>query len=107
MADEQRVDRARLDKSIDFYAQAIAVDPDSAEAHAGVGEAYRRAIGLSPNDADALSYFASWSWMQGAADDAVIYYRRALQVDPLSLQRAPSKRSRAWASCSGSAVTKN
>jgi len=53
----------------------------------GIGAAYRRAIELNPSDADALSYFASWTWLQGNADEAVVYYRAALAVDPLSLKR--------------------
>jgi TolB-like protein/DNA-binding winged helix-turn-helix (wHTH) protein/Flp pilus assembly protein TadD len=133
VTDEQRVDETKLARAIDYYGQAIAVDPESAEAHArlgkallyqgnvveaephilkaleldpargdtftmlglyywvvretGSGTAYRRAIELSPNDADALSYLASWSWMQGRADEAEELYRRALEVDPLSLVR--------------------
>jgi TolB-like protein/DNA-binding winged helix-turn-helix (wHTH) protein/Tfp pilus assembly protein PilF len=152
VADEQRVDEGKLAKAIDFYAQAIAVDPDSTEAHArlgrmllyqgsvveaephilqaleldpsrgdtfttlglyywavreaGIGAAYRRAIELNPNDADALSYFAAWNWMQGAADEAVIYYRRALEVDPLSLQRyADLAYKLAWAGLRVDAMT--
>jgi serine/threonine-protein kinase len=53
----------------------------------GIGAAYRRAIELNPSDADALSYYASWNWLQGNANEAVAYYRAALEIDPLSLLR--------------------
>ncbi len=53
----------------------------------GIGAAYRRAIELNPSDADALGYYASWAWMQANSDEAVEYYRAALQVDPMSLLR--------------------
>ena len=79
--------------------KALQLDPQRAETFTtlglyywavrepGSGAAYRRAIELNPSDADALSYYASWSWLQGDANQAVVYYRAALQVDPLSLVR--------------------
>jgi TolB-like protein/Tfp pilus assembly protein PilF len=79
--------------------KAVELDPDRGETFAalglyfwltrqeGIGAAYRRALELNPNDADTLSYYASWSWMQGSADAAVDYYRKALEIDPMSLVR--------------------
>jgi TolB-like protein/Tfp pilus assembly protein PilF len=79
--------------------KAVELDPDRGETFAalglyfwltrqeGIGAAYRRALELNPNDADTLSYYASWSWMQGNADAAVEYYRKALEIDPMSLVR--------------------
>ena len=133
VTDQQLVDQTKLQKSIDYYRQAIALDPQSAEAHArlgkvllyqgdvdgaeasifealnldprrseahatlglyywitrqaGIGAAYRRAIELNPNNADALSYYAMWSWHQGESVQSTDYYRLARDVDPMTLLR--------------------
>ncbi len=133
ITDEQVVDEALLERTIELYGQAVEIDPRSAEAQArlgsmllyrgdvtaaephilaavqldpergdtfttlglyywavrqdGSGAAYRRAIELNPSDADALSYYAGWAWLQGDAEEAVVYYRAALLVDPLTLIR--------------------
>ena len=133
VTDKQVVDETKLHKAIDFYRQAIAADPQSAQAHArlgkmllylgdidaaeapifkaleldprlsdahatlglyywttrqsGIGAAFLRAIEFNRNNADALSYYASWLWVHGDGVGATSYYRKALDVDPLSLVR--------------------
>jgi len=79
--------------------KSLELDPRLSDAHAtlglyywitrqpGIGAAYLRAIEMNPNNADALSYYASWLWLQGNNGGAVEYYRKALQVDPASLVR--------------------
>lgn len=79
--------------------EALQLDPERAETFTtlglyywavredGIGAAYQKAIKLNPSDQDALSYYASWAWMQGDPETAVQYYTRALEVDPLSLTR--------------------
>ena len=79
--------------------KALELDPRLSDAHAtlglyywttrqsGIGAAYLRAIEFNPNNADALSYYASSLWLQGDGAGATSYYRRALDVDPLSLVR--------------------
>ena len=130
---QQMVDETKLQKAIDYYRQALALDPRSAEAHArlgkvllyqgdvdgaeasifkaldldprlseahanlgayywstrqaGIGAAYLRAIELNPNNADALSYYAGWVWLQGDIEQSTKYYRLARDVDPMSLLR--------------------
>ena len=53
----------------------------------GAGIAFRRATGLNANNADALADYAWWLWMQSRADESESLYRRALELDPLSLSR--------------------
>ncbi len=53
----------------------------------GAGSAFRRSIELNANNADALADYAWWLWMQSRAGEAEALYRRALELDPLSLSR--------------------
>jgi len=53
----------------------------------GAGNAWKKAVELNPNNADALNSYGYWYWMQGYADGAEEYFRRALELDPLSLSR--------------------
>ncbi len=53
----------------------------------GAGIAFKRAIELNPNNADALSNYAYWYWFQYKNDEVAGFYRRALELDPLSLSR--------------------
>jgi TolB-like protein/DNA-binding winged helix-turn-helix (wHTH) protein/tetratricopeptide (TPR) repeat protein len=53
----------------------------------GAGTAWKRAVELNPNNADAMSSLAFWTWMQGHSDGPEEMYRRALELDPLSLGR--------------------
>jgi len=133
VTDQQVVDESKLQTAIDYYRQAIAVDPTSAEPYArlgkmllyvgsadaaaepiftalrldpeqsdanatlglyywvtrqsGIGAAYRRAIELNPNNAEALAYYADWSWLQGDIDASERYFRLARDVDPISLEQ--------------------
>lgn len=49
--------------------------------------AFRRAVELNPNNADALAYYAYGLWMNGVNDGVAELYRQALELDPLSLSR--------------------
>lgn len=51
------------------------------------GEAYREAIRLDGENADALGAYAHWLLQQASADEAGEYFRRALNLDPQSLER--------------------
>ncbi len=53
----------------------------------GFGVAYKRAVDLNPNNTDALGDYAHWLWMQGNSNEPGVLYRRALELDPLSLAR--------------------
>ena len=53
----------------------------------GAGAAWKRAIELNPNNADALSAYAYWYWMQANDDGPEELFRLALELDPLSLAR--------------------
>lgn len=59
-----------------------------ARALPGAGVAWGRAVELNPNNADALALYAHWVWMNNyMVEDAEVYYRLALKLDPLSLTR--------------------
>jgi len=51
------------------------------------GIAFERAVELNPNNADALSNYAYWYWFNVTNDGVADLYRRALDLDPLSLSR--------------------
>lgn len=84
--------------------KALSLDPDLAEVQNTLGEyyfarglpgaqsAFQRAIELDPYFAPALQNYAFSVWlnppnMDSSAVDPEQYYRRALEVDPLSLER--------------------
>jgi TolB-like protein/Tfp pilus assembly protein PilF len=97
--------QAEMDKSVDYFRQAIARAPDYALAHAGLGEAYARqaflrasgraealgkaraavtrALELDPNLAEAhaalgeIDAFFEWDWAGAEAE-----YRRAVALSP-------------------------
>jgi Tfp pilus assembly protein PilF len=76
--------------------KALELDPDLVEAHlllanvlqeewqwAEAEAEYRRALELSPNDADAHGKFAFWLLCQGRTDEAVTWVRRGRERDPV------------------------
>ncbi len=81
--------------------RALSLDPDSSEVQStlgafyyardlpGVGAAFERAIGLNPNNLDALSGSAHWNWYFSPQplDNAEKLFRRAIDLDPMSLSR--------------------
>ena len=79
--------------------KALSLDPDLSEVQdtlglyywsiglPGAGVAFKRAIELNPNNADALAHTAYWTWFQYRTDGVEDAYRRALELDPLSLNR--------------------
>ncbi len=87
-----------VDAAADSIYTALGLDPEQSDANAtqglyywltrrpGIGAAYQRAIELNPNNADALAYYAEWLWMQRDALAAEDYFRRAMKVEPLSLE---------------------
>ena len=51
------------------------------------GDAYREAIRLNPENADALGAYAHWLLQQANAEEAGEYFRNALEIDPQALER--------------------
>ena len=79
--------------------QALSIDPDLSEVQytlglyywlshlPGSGRAYQRAIELNSNNADALDAYGKWIWHQPDTDATEVYFRRALEIDPMSISR--------------------
>jgi serine/threonine-protein kinase len=79
--------------------RALSLDPDLSEVQHTLGlfyfargvpealPAFRRAVELNPNNADALEYYAFVLWIGRNDEQAAALYRRALELDPLSLPR--------------------
>ena len=76
--------------------KAIELDPDLAEPHVLLADAYerqwqwsdaeaeyKRALELNPNDAGAHVGYAKWLLCQGRTDDALAWAQRARELDPL------------------------
>jgi len=58
--------------------------PWSAETDILIEQAYRRAIDLSPEDAEARLWYGNYLSVHGRSDDAIEQYRAALRLDPSS-----------------------
>lgn len=78
--------------------KALELDPELAEAHALLAEVYqrrwqwidaeaeyKRALNLNPNDSAAHLGYASWLMCQGRMDEALVWSRRARELDPLGV----------------------
>ena len=88
-----------VDKAEAAINRALAIDPDISEVQytlglyywlrykPGSGEAFRRAVELNPNNADALEAYAKWIWHQLDARNPEQHYLRALELDPMSIAR--------------------
>ncbi len=51
------------------------------------GDSFARAVELNPNLPDALHDYAWWHWFNVAEDGAGVFYKRALELDPLNISR--------------------
>ncbi len=84
--------------------RALTLDPNLSEVQNTLGEfywargmpeagtAFARAVELNPNNADALHNYANLLWLkhdldQYSVEDLALLFRRALELDPLSLSR--------------------
>ena len=89
-------DAGLLERSLSLLQQAVALKPDSAEAHLRLGETLsdlgridegiaemQEALRLAPDDAETHASLARNYWMgKGDADLGVVHYRRALALNP-------------------------
>lgn len=58
-----------------------------ARGSSNMGEPYARAVELNPNLPDALADYAFWYWFNVGTEGVADLYRRALELDPLNIQR--------------------
>jgi TolB-like protein/cytochrome c-type biogenesis protein CcmH/NrfG len=81
---------------------ALTLDPNLSEIHytqalyylreglPGVGAFYKRALELNPNNTEAVGAYALWLWGHENVTAAGDLFRRAIDLDPLSLARYES-----------------
>ena len=79
--------------------KALALNPKLSDVHQTLGlyyfargmpeaiAAFKRAVDLNPNNANALEDYAFVLWVQGIDENVAELYRLALDLDPLSLSR--------------------
>jgi TolB-like protein/Tfp pilus assembly protein PilF len=85
-------------KAISAARKALELDPDLADAHALLGDMqqdqwhwaeaeaeFKRALDLKPNDAAAHLGLANWLLCQGRTEEAIVWSRRARELDPLGV----------------------
>jgi len=91
--------RGELDEAFEHITTALRLSPDLADVQKTFGDYYfaigsgnagtswRRAVELNPNNADALAAYALWLWLKSEYSEPEQYYRRAIELDPLTLRR--------------------
>jgi Tfp pilus assembly protein PilF/2-polyprenyl-3-methyl-5-hydroxy-6-metoxy-1,4-benzoquinol methylase len=94
-AAQQLKQQGKLDQAAARYRRALALDPDNAEIHYSLGNAFRlqskmdeaaahyqRALVLKPNFAEAHNNFGNVLRRQSKLDEAAAHYQRALTLKP-------------------------
>ena len=88
------------ERSREMAEKALAIDPDLVEALLALadiqlefdwdmeaaGASYLRALEIRPSDAEGLRTYAYFLVSDGRFDEAIEYYRKALEVDPLQVR---------------------
>ena len=91
-------DPAEWKMADDYVKKALAIDPDSAEAHASLAfieamdkwqwqeaeNEYKRAIALDPNCGKAHQWYATLLMVERRFDDAEVELRKAIEIEPMS-----------------------
>jgi protein O-mannosyl-transferase len=89
------LDRGQIDKAIEQYQAAIAIEPDNAMAHYNLGvalasmgrldeaiEQYRKTVQLQPNDAAAQNNLGQALLIRGQIEKGMTHCQEALRIDP-------------------------
>jgi TolB-like protein/Tfp pilus assembly protein PilF len=88
------------ERSREMAEKALAIDPDLVEALLALADvqleydwdlvlaeaSYRRALEIRPSDAEGLRTYGYFLFTDGRFDEAIEYYHKALEVDPLQLR---------------------
>jgi adenylate cyclase len=88
------------ERSREMAEKALAIDPDLVEALLALADiqleydwnmeaaekSYRRALEIRPSDAEGLRTYGYFLFIEGRFEEAIEYYRKALEVDPLQVR---------------------
>ncbi len=88
------------ERSRQMAEKALAIDPDLVEALLALADiqleydwdmeaaekSYRRALEIRPSDAEGLRTYGYFLFVDGRPEEAIDYYRKALEVDPLQVR---------------------
>jgi tetratricopeptide (TPR) repeat protein len=91
------LNQGRVDEALEHFQKALALDPQSANAHGGLGNAlfqkgrmdeaiveYQKALAIKPNFAEAHNNLGYCFLQIGRMDEAIIQYHEALVLQPKS-----------------------
>jgi len=89
------VNQGRLDKALERFQEALALEPESAAFHAGLGNAlykkgledeaiiqYQKALEIDPDYAEAHNNLGNSLLQIGRAKEAITHFQRALEIRP-------------------------
>jgi tetratricopeptide (TPR) repeat protein len=89
------LNQRRVDKAVEHFQKALALQPESAAFHAGLGSAfyqkrrmdeaiieYQKALEIKPDFAEAHKTLGDTLLQIGRVDEAIVHYRKAVELRP-------------------------